>query len=81
MITKPMSVVISCALVLSAYAGDTRKGRCSERDDNTNFIIRRQQDYSVQGTPTSRIYTHGRKIDVYRDGTMFERDHVVGRSR
>jgi hypothetical protein len=32
--------------------------------------------------PTSRLIIGRREIDVYRNGLMFERDHVVGvRSR
>jgi hypothetical protein len=32
----------------------------------------------VQGVPTSRLIIGKREIDVYRNGLMFERDHVVG---
>lgn len=74
---KTLSVVISCALVMGAHAGDTRKGRCEKRSDITNYILRRQQAYSVRGTPSQRLYIGKRKIDIYRDGTMFERDHVT----
>jgi hypothetical protein len=36
----------------------------------------------LQGVPTSRLIIGRREIDVYRNGLMFERDHVVGvRSR
>lgn len=59
-------------LAVPAFAGDNTRQR------NRNYIIRRQQAYSVQGVPTKRIYTGGRKIDIYPNGLMFERDHVVG---
>jgi len=68
-------VVISCALAMSAHAGDDTRRSCDRRSDNKNYIIRRQQAYSVRGTPSLRLYIGGRKIDVYHDGSMFERDH------
>ena len=30
------------------------------------------------GTPSTRLIYGKREIDVYRNGLMFERDHVVG---
>ena len=45
---------------------------------NRNYILRRQQAYQVQGVPTSRLIIGKREIDVYPNGLMFEKDHVVG---
>jgi hypothetical protein len=50
-----------------------------------NYILRRQQAYQVQGTPTSRLIIGKREIDIYRgpNGTrlMFERDNLIGVTR
>jgi hypothetical protein len=45
---------------------------------NRNYILRRQQVYPGLGVPTSRLIIGKREIDVYRNGLMFEKDHVVG---
>lgn len=47
-------------------------------DRNRNYILRRQQVYPGLGVPTSRLIIGRREIDIYRNGLMFERDHVVG---
>lgn len=51
------------------------------KERNRNYILRRQEAGLVQGTPTSRLIIGKREIDVYRNGLMFEGDHVVGVSR
>jgi hypothetical protein len=43
-----------------------------------NYILRRQEAGQVQGTPTSRLISSKREIDIYRNGLMFEGDNVVG---
>jgi hypothetical protein len=48
----------------------------SER--NRNYILRRQQVVPGLGTPTTRLIIGKREIDIYPNGLMFERDHVVG---
>jgi hypothetical protein len=45
---------------------------------NHNYILRRQQVYPGLGVPTSRLIIGRREIDIYRNGMMFERDHLVG---
>jgi len=45
---------------------------------NNNYILRRQQVYPSLSVPTSRLIIGRREIDVYRNGMMFERDHLVG---
>jgi hypothetical protein len=71
------AVVITCASISGAHADDRH-----DRREQHNYILERQEAYQVQGTPTSRIIIGKREIDVYRDGTMFEKNNVVGvRSR
>jgi hypothetical protein len=48
------------------------------RHRNSNYILRRQEVMPGFGTPTTRLIYGKREIDVYRNGLMFERDHVVG---
>jgi hypothetical protein len=48
------------------------------RARSRNYILRRQEAGQVSGTPTTRLIYGKREIDVYRNGLMFERDHVVG---
>jgi hypothetical protein len=70
---------MACASISGAHADDRRR---HERRENRNYIIERQQAYQVRGTPTSRLIIGKREVDVYRDGTMFEKNNVVGvRSR
>jgi hypothetical protein len=67
-------------LLAAAAWGEPRPGHHHQRD-NRNYIIRRQQAYQVQGVPVRRLYIGGRKIDIYRNGLMFEGDNVVGMER
>jgi hypothetical protein len=48
------------------------------RARNRNYILRRQEAGLVSGTPTIRRIIGKREIDVYRNGLMFEGDHVIG---
>jgi hypothetical protein len=48
------------------------------KERNHNYILRRQEAGLVSGVPTIRRIIGKRQIDVYRNGLMFERDHVVG---
>lgn len=47
-------------------------------DRNRNYILRPQQVFLGLGTPTTRLIYGKPEIDIYRNGLMFERDHVVG---
>jgi hypothetical protein len=69
-------------LVLAATLAQADDRHEHKRERSHNYIIERQQAYQVQGVPTSRLIIGKREIDVYRDGTMFEKNNVVGvRSR
>ncbi len=48
------------------------------KERNSNYILRRQLVIPGLGTPTTRLIYGKREIDVYRNGLMFEGDHVVG---
>lgn len=52
--------------------------RADDHKHNRNYILRRQEAGSVSGVPTSRRIIGKREIDVYRDGSMFEKDNYVG---
>jgi hypothetical protein len=48
------------------------------KERNVNYILRRQEAGLVSGVPTlRRIRGGGREIDIYPNGLMFEKDHVV----
>jgi len=51
------------------------------RSSDHNWIIERQEAYQIQGTPSARIISGGREIDVYSNGLMFEGGVVVGVKR
>jgi hypothetical protein len=70
--TIAIAMLIVVSLVGLAQADP--RGRSSHR----NYILRRQQIMPGLGTPTTRLIYGKREIDVYRNGLMFERDHVVG---
>jgi hypothetical protein len=43
-----------------------------------NYILRRQQVVPGLGTPTLRRIIGKRQVDYYRNGMVFEKDHLVG---
>ena len=60
-----------------AQAGD----RDRKRKESRNYIIERQQAGQVTGVPILRRIRGSREIDIYRDGSMFEKHHFVGFSK
>ena len=68
-------IALTGAIVATAQA-EPRQRQSTER--NKNYILRRQQAGLVQGVPTLRRIIGKREIDIYPNGLMFERDHVVG---
>ena len=71
--------------VLIAVAFELAQGEPRQRE-HRNYILRRQQAYAVQGTPTSRLIIGRREIDIYRalggnGHIMFEGDHMIGVTR
>jgi hypothetical protein len=51
------------------------------KERNHNYILSRQQAGLLSGVPTTRRIIGKREIDIYRNGLMFEKDHVVGVSK
>ena len=71
-----MKLLATALLILttSAEAKDPRP----RAEQNRNYILRRQEAYQVRGVPEQRLIIGKREIDVYRNGLMFEGDHMVG---
>jgi hypothetical protein len=69
-----IAVTLLAVMVVGIVRAEPRHR--SPRDHN--YILRRQQVYPGLGVPTSRLIIGRREIDVYRNGMMFERDHLVG---
>jgi hypothetical protein len=69
--------VLKTALLIVATMG-TAQAAPRQHKHNRNYILRRQEGGLVSGVPTTRRIIGKREIDIYRNGLMFERDHVVG---
>jgi hypothetical protein len=70
-------IVIGIVCIVATVATAQAEPRQST-ERNRNYILRRQQAGLVSGVPTTRRIIGKREIDIYRNGLMFERDHVVG---
>jgi len=69
--------VLIVATVVTAQAGDRKRER-HERQESHNYIIERQQAGQVSGVPVLRRIIGSREIDIYRDGSMFEKNNFIG---
>jgi hypothetical protein len=49
-----------------------------EKREHHNHIIERQQAGQVSGVPILRRIRGSREIDIYRDGSMYEKNNFVG---
>ena len=70
--------VLKTALLIVATVATAQAEPRQSTERNRNYILRRQQVIPGLGTPTTRLIYGKREIDVYRNGLMFEGDHVVG---
>jgi hypothetical protein len=70
--------VLKTALLIVATVCTAQAEPRQSTERNRNYILRRQQAGLVSGVPTSRLIIGKREIDIYRNGLMFEGDHVVG---
>ena len=52
--------------------------RKNEKREHHNYISERQQAGQVSGVPILRRIRGSREIDIYRDGSMFEKNNFVG---
>jgi len=80
---QTMKTVITITMLVAAAI--TAQAEPRDRH-NRNYILRRQQAYAVQGTPTSRLIIGRREIDIYRapggrGHIMFEGDYMIGVTR
>jgi hypothetical protein len=73
------TIAIAVLLLLTLNLAQAEPRQSKER--NRNYILRRQQVIPWLGTPRTRLIYGKREIDVYGNGLMFERDHVVGVAR
>jgi hypothetical protein len=73
-----MNKILLTLMAITMIATTAAQADPRGHDRNRNYILRRQQVCPGLGVPTSRLTIGRREIDVYRNGLMFERDHVVG---
>ena len=76
-----MKLLTTALLIIATLAtahADDRKRHESRRHESHNYIIERQQAGLVQGPPTSRLIIGKREIDIYPDGSMYEKNNFVG---
>jgi hypothetical protein len=73
-----MRLITIAVLIVATVAGAQAEPRQHKQRSSIDYIIRRQQAGLVQGVPITRRIIGKREIDIYRNGLMFEGDHVVG---
>jgi len=73
--------ILATAVPLLLTLGLAHAEPRQSKERNHNYIIERQQAGLVSGVPTLRRIIGKREIDIYRNGLMFEGDHVVGVSK
>lgn len=73
--------ILATALLLLLTLGMVQAEPRQSKEHNRNYILRRQEAGLVSGVPTTRRIIGKREIDIYRNGLMFEKDHVVGVTR
>ena len=72
------AVLIALTLVMAQAEPRQRPSKERERHESHNYIIERQQAGLVRGVPTSRLIIGKREIDIYPDGSMYEKGNLVG---
>lgn len=76
------TIALLVATAATAHAGDRdRKCKESKRHESHNYIIERQQAGQVSGVPILRRIRGSREIDIYRDGSMYEKNNFIGSTR
>ena len=79
-----MRIIATAVLILLTFVELTqaeprqRQSKERERHESHNYIIERQQAGLVRGVPTSRLIIGKREIDIYPDGSMYEKGNLVG---
>jgi hypothetical protein len=74
---KPIAIAILILFTLGLAQAEPRE-RKNEKREHHNYIIERQSAGQVSGVPILRRIRGGREIDIYRDGSMFEKNNFVG---
>ena len=69
---------IATALLILLTLGLAQAEPRQSKERNHNYILERQEAGLVSGVPTMRRIIGKREIDIYRNGLMFEGNHVVG---
>jgi hypothetical protein len=79
---KAAATILLAALMwhTGTNAGDRQIRRRRETTTH-NYIIERQQAGQVTGPPIGRRIIGSREIDIYKDGSMFEKNNYVGSSK
>jgi hypothetical protein len=75
---KTITITLLLFLTFELTQAEPRQRHERKRHDSHNWIIERQQIGAVSGVPTTRRIRGSREIDVYRDGSMFEKNNFVG---
>ena len=73
-----IAIALLIVATLATAHADDRKRHESKRHESHNYIIERQQAGLVQGPPTMRRIIGKREIDIYSDGSMYEKNNFVG---
>jgi hypothetical protein len=73
-----ITIAVLIVATLATAQADERKRHESKRHESHNWIIERQQAGSVSGVPILRRIRGSREIDIYRDGSMFEKNNFIG---
>ena len=78
-----MMKLTTIALLITATLGTLAQAepRKKEKREHHNYIIERQQAGLVRGTPITRRMIGKREIDIYRDGSMYEKNNYIGNSK
>ena len=71
------AVLILMTLGMTQAEPRQRQSKERERHESHNYIIERQQAGLVP-RPTSRLIIGKREIDIYPDGSMYEKGNLVG---
>jgi hypothetical protein len=75
---KIITIALLIVATLATAQADDRKRHENKRHESHNYIIERQQAGQVSGVPILRRIIGKREIDIYRDGSMFEKNNFVG---
>jgi hypothetical protein len=73
-----IAIAVLILMTLGMTQAEPRKRHESKRHESHNYIIERQQAGQVSGVPILRRIRGSREIDIYRDGSMYEKNNFVG---